>query len=106
MFSPRGDAGAAPGLALVHSGALSVDNTLVPEGELTGCPGRGGTGRDGEGLRGAGGGGGDGAVAPAVGHHAAVSVGGGGTPGDRGVSVGALVVRHTCVAEGKDTAGT
>ena len=27
-------------------------------------------------------------------------------PGDRGVSVGALVVRHTRVAEGKDTAGT
>ena len=53
---------------------------VSPEGELTGCPGRGGAGRDGEGLRGAGGGGGDGAVAPAVGHHAAVSVGGGGAP--------------------------
>ena len=78
---------------------------ISPEGELTGGPGRGGAGRDGEALRGAGGGGGYGAVTPAVGHHAAVSVGGRGTPGHWAVSVSTLVVRHASVAEGEDTAG-
>ena len=105
MFSSCCDAGATPGPTLIHCGALRVHHASVPEGELTGGPGGGGAGGDGEALGGAGGAGGHGAVTPAVSDDTAVSVGGSGTPWDRGVSVGTLVVRHTTVAEGKNTAG-
>ena len=104
MFSASSDAGAAPGPGLVDCGALRVHHALVPERELAGAARGGGAGGDGEALRGAGGGGGDLAVSPAVGHHAAVSVGLCGAPRDGTVSVGALVVGHSFVTEWEDAA--
>jgi len=105
MLPSCSDTGAAPGPSLVHCGALSVHHAIVTEGELTGGSSSGGAGGDGQTLRGAGGAGGDGTVPPAVGDDTAVSVGGGGTPRDGAVGVGTLVVGHSVVTEGEDTAG-
>ena len=104
MLPASSDAGAAPRPGLVDCGALRVDHPLVPERELAGAARGGGAGRDAEGLGGAGGGGGDLTVSPAVGHHAAVSVGLSGAPGHWAVSVGALVVGHSLVTEWEDAA--
>merc|ERR1719411_1347371 len=94
--------GAAPGRGSVHGGAAGVDNTLVSEGEDALAPG-GGAGGGGDGLAGTGAGGRGGAVPPLVGHNLSRARHLSCTPGDGGVSIGALVVLHPFVGEWKDT---
>jgi len=106
MIPLSGDCSAAPADPGVHGGAALVDNSAVSEGEHA-VTGRGGAGGQAEALRLAGGGGGGHlTVTPAVGDHTAISLCGGGTPGQGRVSIGALVVLHTSVGEGKHTGGT
>lgn len=77
----------------------------LPEWKDTGRASDSCAGRLGQVLHRAGRGLGVGAVAPVVDNDRAIGVQLGGAPGGGGVLVGALVILHTIIGEGKDTGG-
>jgi len=105
MITLRCGGSAAPADPGVHCGAGLVHHSAVSEGEhAVTC--RGGAGGQAQALSLAGGGAGAHVtVSPAVSDHTTISLSSGGTPGQRGVSIGTVVVLNTTVCEGEDTGG-